>query len=357
MSKFKEILRKTINYLLGLFSNDMGIDLGTASTLVFVKGEGVVLCEPSVVAIEKGTSHVLAVGEEGKRMLGRTPGNIVAIRPMKDGVIADFEITEAMLRYFIKKVHHRRVLVRPRIVIAIPSGITEVEKRAVKDSAERAGAREVFLIEEPIAAAIGVGLPIQEPIGNMVIDIGGGTTEIAVISLAGIVFSKSIRIGGDEMDGAIIEYLKKTYNLMVGERTAEDIKIKIGSAYPLEEEMSLEVKGRDLVAGLPKSVTINSEEVREALQEPLRAILEIAKISLERTPPELASDLIEHGIVMAGGGSLLRGMDKLISEETGLPVHIADDPLTAVAVGTGKVLDEIRYLKKMTVPIKSEMYS
>jgi rod shape-determining protein MreB len=357
MGKIKEILKKTINYILGLFSNDIGIDLGTATTLVYQKGEGIVLCEPSVVAIERGTSHVLAVGEEAKRMLGRTPGNIIAIRPMKDGVIADFEITEAMLRYFIKKVHHRHVLVRPRIVIAIPSGITEVEKRAVKDSAERAGAREVFLIEEPVAAAIGVGLPIQEPIGNMIIDIGGGTTEIAVISLAGIVFSKSIRIAGDEMDLAIIEYLKKTYNLLIGERTAEDIKIKIGSAYPLEEEMALEVKGRDLVAGLPKTVTITSEEIREALQEPLRAILEITKVSLERTPPELAADLIEHGMVMAGGGSLLRGLDKLISEETGLPVHIADDPLTAVACGTGKVLDEIRYLKKVTVPIKSEMYS
>jgi rod shape-determining protein MreB len=354
MGKFKFLAKKTLNYLLGLFSNDMGIDLGTATTLVFVKGEGVVLCEPSVVAIERGTSRVLAVGEEAKRMLGRTPGNIVAIRPMKDGVIADFEITEAMLRYFIKKVHHRRVLVRPRIVIAIPSGITEVEKRAVKDSAERAGARDVFLIEEPVAAAIGVGLPIQDPIGNMVIDIGGGTTEIAVISLAGIVFSKSIRIGGDEMDEAIVEYLKKTYNLMVGERTSEDIKIKIGSAYPLEEELSLEVKGRDLVAGLPKTVTITSEEIRDALQEPIRAILEVTKISLERTPPELAADLIEHGIVMAGGGSLLKGLDKLISEETGLPVHIAEDPLTAVAQGTGKVLGEIRYLKKVTVPIKSE---
>ncbi len=357
MPKIKDILKKSVNYLLGLFSNDMGIDLGTATTLVYVKGEGVVLREPSVVAIERGTSHVLAVGEEAKRMLGRTPGNIIAIRPMKDGVIADFEITEAMLRYFIKKVHHRRVLVRPRILIAIPSGITEVEKRAVKDSAERAGAREVFLIEEPIAAAIGVGLPIQEPVGNMVIDIGGGTTEIAVISLAGTVFSKSIRIGGDEMDEAIIEYLKKTYNLMIGERTAEDIKIKIGSAYPLEEEVSLEVKGRDLVSGLPKAVTITSEEVREALQEPLRAILEVTKISLERTPPELAADLIEHGIVMAGGGSLLRSIDKLVSEETGLPVHIAEDPLIAVACGTGKVLNEIHYLKKVTVPVKSEMHS
>jgi rod shape-determining protein MreB len=357
MAKFKDQAIKLFNYAFSLFSNDIGIDLGTATTLVYVKGEGIVLCEPSVVAIERGTSHVLAVGEEAKRMLGRTPGNIVAIRPMKDGVITDFEITEAMLRHFIKKVCRRRVLVRPRIVIAIPSGITEVEKRAVKESAERAGARAVFLIEEPIAAAIGVGLPIQEPIGNMVIDIGGGTTEVAVISLAGVVFSKSIRIGGDEMDEAIIEYLKKTYNLMIGERTAEDIKIKIGSGYPLEEELSLEVKGRDLVTGLPKTVTITSEEVREALQEPLRAILEITKISLERTPPELSADLIEHGIVLAGGGSLLKGIDKLISEETGLPVHIADDPLTAVACGTGKVLDEIRYLKKVTVQIKSEMYS
>lgn len=348
-------LTKVFNYLTGLFSNDMGIDLGTATTLVYVKGEGVILCEPSVVAIERGTSNVLAVGNEAKRMLGRTPGNIVAIRPMKDGVIADFEITEAMLRYFIKRVHHRRVLVRPRIVIAIPSGITEVEKRAVRDSAERAGAREVFLIEEPVAAAIGVGLPIQEPIGNMIIDIGGGTTEIAVISLAGIVFSKSIRIGGDEMDDTIIEYLKKAYNLMVGVRTAEDMKIRIGSAYPLDEELSLEVKGRDLVAGLPKAITVTSQEIRDALKEPLDAIVETVKVSLERTPPELAADLIEHGIIMAGGGAQLKGLDKLISEATGLPVHIADEPLTAVAKGTGKVLSEIRYLKRVTVPIKSEM--
>jgi len=355
VGKFKEIVKKLFSNALSLFSNDMGIDLGTATTLVYVKGEGVVLCEPSVVAVERGTSHVLAVGEEAKRMLGRTPGNIVAIRPMRDGVITDFEITEAMLRYFIRSVRHRRFQIRPRIVIAIPSGITEVEKRAVKESAERAGAREVYLIEEPIAAAIGVGLPIQEPVGNMIIDIGGGTTEIAVISLAGTVFSKSIRIGGDEMNEAIIEYLKKTYNLMIGERTAEEIKIKIGSAYPLEEEMSTEVKGRDLVAGLPKAVTITSEEIREALQEPLRAILEMTRISLERTPPELAADLIEHGIVMAGGGALLRGLDKLISEETALPVHVADDPLTAVANGTGKVLNEIHYLRKVTVPIKSDI--
>jgi rod shape-determining protein MreB len=350
-------LTKVFNYLAGLFSNDMGIDLGTATTLVYVKGEGVILCEPSVVAIERGTTNVLAVGDEAKRMLGRTPGNIIAIRPMKDGVIADFEITEAMLRYFIKRVHHRKVLVRPRIVIAIPSGITEVEKRAVRDSAERAGAREVFLIEEPVAAAIGVGLPIQEPIGNMIIDVGGGTTEIAVISLAGIVFSKSIRIGGDEMDETIIEYLKKTYNLMIGVRTAEDIKIKIGSAYPLDEELSLEVKGRDLVAGLPKAITVTSQEIRDALKDPLNAIVETVKVSLERTPPELAADLIEHGIIMAGGGAQLKGLDKLIAEATGLPVHIADEPLTAVAQGTGKVLSEIRYLKRVTVPVKSEMHS
>lgn len=350
-------LKNVFKYLMGLFSNDMGIDLGTATTLIYVKGEGVVLCEPSVVAIEKATSHVLAVGDEAKRMLGRTPGNIVAIRPMKDGVIADFEITEAMLRYFIKRVHHRKVLVRPRIVIAIPSGITEVEKRAVRDSAERAGAREVFLIGEPIAAAIGVGLPIQEPIGNMIIDIGGGTTEIAVISLAGIVFSRSIRIGGDEMDETIIEYLKKTYNLMIGVRTAEDIKIRIGSAYPLEEELSLEVKGRDLVCGLPKAITITSQEIRDALKEPLDAIIETVKVSLERTPPELAADLIEHGIIMAGGGAQLKGLDRSISEATGLPVHIADEPLTAVVKGTGKVLSEIRYLKRLTIPIKSEMHS
>jgi rod shape-determining protein MreB len=357
MGKFKVIASKAFEYLRGVMSNDIGIDLGTASTLVYVKGEGIVLCEPSVVAVERGTSNVLAVGDEAKRMLGRTPGNIIAIRPMKDGVITDFEVTEAMLRHFINKVRRRRFQVRPRIVIAIPSGITEVEKRAVKESAERAGAKQVFLIEEPIAAAIGVGLPIQEPIGNMIIDIGGGTTEIAVISLAGTVFSKSIRIGGDEMDEAVIEYLKKTYNLMVGERSAEEIKIKIGSAYPLEEEMTLEVKGRDLVAGLPKTITVTSEEIREALQEPLRAILEATKISLERTPPELAADLIDHGIVMAGGGSLLKGLDKLIAEETGLPVHVADDPLTAVASGTGKVLNEIKYLKKVTVPIKSEAHA
>jgi len=354
---FKKILglmQKAFDFIAGLFSNDMGIDLGTASTLAYVKGQGIVLCEPSVVAIQKGTSNVLAVGEEAKRMLGRTPGNIVAIRPMKDGVIADFEITESMLRYFIKKVHNSRRLVRPRMVIAIPSGITEVEKRAVKDSALHAGAREVFMIEEPIAAAIGVGLPIQEPAGNMIIDIGGGTTEMAVISLAGVVFSKSIRIGGDEMDDAIINYLKKTYNLMIGERTAEEIKIKIGSAYPLEQELTMEVRGRDLVAGLPKMITVTSEEIRESLGEPIAQIIESIRITLERTPPELSADLIDRGIIMAGGGALLRGFDKLIQEETGLPVHVADDPLTAVALGTGKVLSELHYLKRVAVTHKLE---
>ncbi len=349
LQKILKVLKNIVNYALGLFSNDIGIDLGTATTLVYVKGEGVVLCEPSVVSIQKETNHVLAVGDEAKRMLGRTPGNIIAIRPMKDGVISDFEVTEAMLRYFIKKVHHRRVLVRPAMVIAIPSGITEVEKRAVRDSAERAGARSVDLIEEPKAAAVGVGLPIEEPAGNMIVDVGGGTTEFAVISLGGIVYSKSIRIAGDEMDGAIIEYLRKTYNLMIGERTAEEIKIRIGSAYPLEEELSMDVRGRDLIAGLPKTITVTSVEIREALQEPVRAILEASKVTLEHTPPELASDLIDRGIVMAGGGSLLRGLDKLIAEETGLPVHVADDPLTAVVLGTGQMLNMPTRLRKQLV--------
>ena len=352
--RFFDVLVRFFNSFLGMFSNDMGLDLGTANTLVYVKGKGIVLCEPSVVAIQKGTSKVLAVGSEAKRMLGRTPGNIVAVRPMRDGVIADFEITQSMVRHFIKKVHSRRVFVRPRIVIGIPSGITEVEKRAVRDSAERAGAREVYMVDEPMAAAIGVGLPIVEPAGNMIIDIGGGTTEMAVISLAGIVFSKSIRIGGDEMDQAIIEYLKKTYNLMIGERTAEDIKIKIGSAYPLDEELKFEVKGRDLVAGLPKMITVTSEEIREALSEPIHEIVETARVALERTPPELSADLIERGIMLAGGGALLRGLDRLLADETGLPVHIADDPLTAVALGTGNVLNELKYLKRVVVTQKPE---
>lgn len=336
-----------INWLLGFFSSDMGVDLGTANTLVYVKGRGIVLMEPSVVAVQAGTNNVLAVGEEAKRMLGRTPGSIVAIRPMRDGVIADFDITEAMLRYFIRKVHNRRALVAPKVVVAVPSGITEVEKRAVKDSAEQAGAREVYLIEEPMAAAIGVGLPVQEPAGNMVIDIGGGTTEVAIISLAGIVFSKSVRVGGDEMDEALIQYMKRTYNLMIGERTAEELKIAIGSAYPVEEETTLDVKGRDLVAGLPKTLKVNSEEVRQALAEPVATIVELVRIALERCPPELSADLVDRGLILAGGGALLRGFDKLLAEETGLPVHLADNPLSAVAIGTGKVLDELYFLSRI----------
>jgi rod shape-determining protein MreB len=332
--------------LLGLFSNDLGIDLGTANTLVYVKDRGIVLREPSVVAVQAGTKRVLAVGEEAKRMLGRTPGNIQAIRPMKAGVIADFEITEAMLRHFIKKAHSHRKLVHPRVIIAVPSDITEVEKRAVKDSATRAGAREVFLIEEPMAAAIGVGLPVQEPSGNMIVDIGGGTTEVALISLAGVVVSRSVRVGGDEMDEWIVQYMKRVYNLMIGERTAEEIKMTMGSAYPMEEEMSMEVKGRDLVTGLPKTLTISSSEIREALQEPISSIVDAIKVTLERCPPELAADLVDRGMVLAGGGALLKGIDKLIAEQTGLPVHIADDPLSAVAEGCGVVLNELDVLSK-----------
>src|SRR6266581_79216 len=335
---------KFLNY----FSTDIGIDLGTANTLVYVRDRGIILREPSVVAIQSGTSHVLAVGEEAKRMLGRTPGTIQAIRPMKDGVIADFEITEAMLRYFISKVHNRRAGIKPRVIVAVPSGITEVEKRAVKDSATHAGARDVYLIEEPMAAAIGVGLPVQEPAGNMIVDIGGGTTEVAIISLAGIVFSRSLRVGGDEFDETIIAHMKRAYNLMIGERTAEEIKIRIGSAFPLEQELTMEVKGRDLSAGLPKTLTIRSEEIREALQEPLSSILESIRITLERCPPELSADLVDRGLVMAGGGALLRGIDRLVAEETGLPVHIADDPLSAVAEGTGRVLQELQFLKRVT---------
>ncbi|MFT5239778.1 MAG: rod shape-determining protein MreB [Candidatus Promineifilaceae bacterium] len=335
-----------LNSFSGLFSNDIGIDLGTANTLVYVKDRGIVLREPSVVAVQAGTKRILAVGDEAKRMLGRTPGNIVAIRPMKAGVIADFEITEAMLRYFIKKIHNRRKMVRPRIIIAVPSDITEVEKRAVKDSATHAGAREVFLIEEPMAAAIGVGLPVQEPAGNMIVDIGGGTTEVALISLAGIVFSRTVRVGGDEMDECIVQYMKRVYNLMIGERTAEEIKMSMGSAYPVEQEMTMEVKGRDLVAGLPKTLTITSEEIREALQEPVSSIIDAIRITLERCPPELSSDLVDRGMILAGGGALLTGIDKLIAEQTGLPVHVADDPLSAVAEGTGVVLNELNFLRR-----------
>lgn len=337
-----------ISRLFGLFSNDIGIDLGTANTLIYVKDQGIVLREPSVVAVRSGTSEVLAVGEDAKRMLGRTPGNIVAIRPLKDGVIADFEITEAMLRYFIRKVHNRRTMARPRVVIAVPSGITEVEKRAVKESAEHAGAREVYLIEEPMAAAIGVGLPVQEASGNMIVDMGGGTTEVAIISLSGIVYSRSVRVAGDELDEALVQYMKRAYNLMIGERTAEEMKIRLGSAYPIGKETSMEVKGRDLVAGLPKTINITSQEVREAMLEPLNLIVDAVRITLERCPPELASDLVDRGMILAGGGAMLRGLDKLLSEETGLPAHVADDPLSAVAEGAGKVLSELEFLKKVT---------
>jgi rod shape-determining protein MreB len=331
----------------GIINNDIGIDLGTANTLVYVKDRGIVLREPSVVAIQTGTKKVLAVGDEAKRMLGRTPGDIRAIRPMKSGVIADFEITEAMLRYFIKKISKSK-FGKPRILVAVPSDITEVERRAVKDSASHAGAREVHLIEEPMAAAIGVGLPVHEPAGNMIVDIGGGTSEIALISLAGIVESRTVRVGGDVMDECITQYLKKVYNLMIGERTAEEIKILMGSAYPLDEEITMEVKGRDLVAGLPKTLTINSEEIREALMEPISSIVEAIKITLERCPPELSSDLVDRGMVLAGGGSLLRGMDSLIAEQTGLPVHLAEDALSAVAEGTGMVLNELDYISRLS---------
>ncbi|MGA2444087.1 MAG: rod shape-determining protein [Opitutaceae bacterium] len=323
--------------LFGYFSNDIGIDLGTANTLVYVKDKGIVLREPSVVAISTSTRKVLKVGEEARRMLGRTPGNIQAIRPMKDGVIADFDITEAMLRYFIRKVRNSS-WVAPRVIIAIPSGITEVEKRAVRESATHAGAREVITIEEPMAAAIGVGLPIEEPSANMIVDIGGGTTEIAIISLAGIVFTKSIRVAGDELDNAIINYMKRAYNLLIGERTAEEIKMRIGSAYPLDEELSMEVKGRDSVAGLPKTIHITSQEIRECLGDTIAAIVDAVRSALERCPPELSADLVDRGFVMAGGGSLLRGIDRLLSDKTGLPVTVADDPLSAVANGTGMVM-------------------
>jgi rod shape-determining protein MreB len=338
--------------LLGLFSNDLAIDLGTANTLVYVKGEGIVCNEPSVVAVQKdnrGSRRVLAVGAEAKRMLGRTPGNINAIRPLKDGVIADFEITEAMLRYFIQKIHNRKTLVRPRIIICVPFGVTEVEKRAVRESAESAGAREVYLVEEPMAAAIGAGLPITEPTGNMIVDIGGGTTEVAVISLAGIVFSKSIRVGGDKMDEAIVQYVKRKYNLLVGERTAELVKITIGSAYPGDEIQTMEIKGRDLVAGVPKTVEITDEEIRESIVEPINAIVEAVRIGLERTPPELASDIVDKGIVLAGGGALLRNLDTLLREQTGLPVMLADEPLEAVVMGAGKVLDELSLLRDIAI--------
>jgi rod shape-determining protein MreB len=326
--------------LLGLFSYDMGIDLGTANTLVTVRGKGIVLREPSVVAMDTETNTVKAVGLEAKRMIGRTPAHIVAVRPLKDGVIADFDMTREMLMYFIRKVHRRRMLLAPRVIIGIPSGVTEVEERAVREGATMAGARQSWVIEEPMAAAIGAGLPVSEPVGCMVVDIGGGTTEVAVISLGGIVTSRSIRIAGDELDESIISYLRRTYNLLIGERTAEEIKISIGSAYALEKEDARQVRGRDLVTGLPGSVMVTSTEIREAISEDVSAIVDAVKSTFETTPPELAADIMERGIYLAGGGAQLRGLDRLLSVETGMPVHIADDPLTCVVVGTGRVLEE-----------------
>ena len=332
------------------FSNDLAIDLGTANTLIYVEGKGIVLREPSVVALNTQTNQVQAVGSDAKEMLGRSPGNIEAIRPMKDGVIAHFEVTEKMLRHFIRKVHNNRTtLVRPRVVIAVPSGITQVESRAVRDSALSAGAREVFMIEEPMAAAIGVDLPVQEPSGNLIVDIGGGTTEVAVISMSGVVFSKSVRVAGDEMDEAIINYIKKKYNLLIGERTSEEVKIEIGSAYPMGKPMTMEVKGRDLVAGIPKTLIISDEEIREALAETFSTIVEAVKIALERTPPELAADIVDKGIVVAGGGSLIHGLDALLREATGLPISLANDALSAVALGSGKVLSDQTLLKKVSI--------
>jgi len=342
------------DFILGKFSNDLAIDLGTANTLVYVKGKGIVLSEPSVVAVHRdsrGVQKVLAVGTEAKRMLGRTPGNIVAIRPMREGVIADFEITEAMLRHFIRRVHNRRTLVRPRIIISIPSGITQVERRAVKETAESAGAREVYLMEEPMAAAIGAGLPIKEPISSMVVDIGGGTTEVAVISLSGIVYSRSVRVAGDKMDDAIVQHMKRKYSLLIGERTGEMIKTTIGCAYPDGDVRTVEVKGRDLISGIPKIIEIDSEEVRDAITEPISIIVDTIKEALEQCPPELAADIVDRGIVLTGGGALLRNLDLLLREETGLPISVADDPLSTVARGAGMALDEMDLLKEVAIQV------
>ena len=335
--------------LLSMFSNDLAIDLGTANTLVYAKNKGIVVREPSIVAVNKINNQVEAVGKEAKEMLGRTPGNIVAIKPMKDGVIADFEVTEKMLTYFIKKAHGRRFLVKPRIVISVPSEITQVEKRAVKDSALRAGATEVYLIEQAMAAAIGAGLPITDPTGNMIVDIGGGTTDVAVISLAGIVYSRSVRVAGNEMDDAIIQYIKRKYNLLIGERTAEQVKIEIGSAFPLDEEMTMEIKGRDLVEGVPKTLVVSDEEIREALSETVATIVEAVRVALERTPPELSADIMDKGIIIAGGGSMLKNLDKRLREETGLPVTLAEDPLACVALGTGQMLTDFNLLRKISI--------
>jgi rod shape-determining protein MreB len=341
-----------LDRVLGFFSNDLAIDLGTANTLVYAKGRGIVSSEPSVVAVQtdaRGVARVRAVGKEAKSMLGRTPGSIRAVRPLKDGVIADFDIAEAMLRYFIQRAHNRSTLLRPRIVISVPSGITEVEKRAVRESALSASAREVFLVEEPMAAAIGAGLPITEPSGNMIIDIGGGTTEVAVISLSGIVYANSVRVGGDKMDESILNFVKRKYNLLIGERTAERIKIEIGTAYPVDEVRTMVVKGRDLVAGVPKTLEINTEDIREALTEPVNSIVEASKIALERTPPELAADIADKGIVLTGGGALLQNLDVLLREETGLPIMLAEDPFTAVVMGCGRCLDELDLLRDVTI--------
>ena len=338
--------------ILGLFSNDLAIDLGTANTLVYVKGRGIVLNEPSVVAVKKGDrgeNKILAVGKEAKTMLGRTPGDIVATRPMKDGVIADFDITETMLRYFIRRVHNRRSLVRPRIVISIPSGITQVEKRAVRESAESAGAREVFLIEEPMAAAMGADLPVTEPTSNLVVDIGAGTTEVAVISLAGTVYSCSVRVAGDKLDDAIVHHIKRKYNLLIGLQTAEHIKVNVGNACPSEEPESIDIKGRDLVTGIPKILTIDSEEIRKAISEQVATIVEAIRIALEQTPPELSADVVDRGLVLTGGGALLKNIDVLIREETHLPITITDDPLTTVVLGAGKVLDNLSILREVEV--------
>lgn len=330
-----------------MFSKDIGIDLGTANTLVFMKGKGIIMREPSVVAVETKTDTVRYVGHEAKQVIGRTPGSIVAVRPLKDGVIADFDITTSMLRIFIKKVCGSGVVFRPRIIICIPSGVTEVERRAVREAAMNAGAKQVMIVEEPMAAAIGAGLPVEEATGSMVVDIGGGTSEVAVISLGGIVASKSVRVGGDKFDMAIISYIKRKYNLLVGERTAELIKIEIGSAYKLDEEMSMSIKGRNLVDGLPQNISIRSEEIREALEEPVSSIVDAIKETLERTPPELSADIIDHGITLTGGGALLRGLDQLINNETGIDVHVAEEPLDCVAAGTGKVLDNVELLSEI----------
>lgn len=340
-------MSKILDSLLGVFSTDLAIDLGTANTCVYVKGHGLVLREPSVVAVKRdnrGNKVVLAVGHDAKRMLGRVPGNIEAIRPMKDGVIADFEVTEAMLRHFISKAHKSNHFVHPRVMICVPTGVTQVEKRAVKESAQSAGAREVYLIEEPMAAAIGANLPITEPISNMVVDIGGGTTEVAVISLAGIVYSRSVRVGGDKMDEAIMTHVKRKYNLLIGETSAEDIKIKIGSAYPLDPEETLEIKGRDLLDGIPKNITITSEEIRKSIAEQVDSIVQAVRIALEQTPPELAADIVDRGIVLTGGGALLKGLDQLLREETSLPITVVEDPLSTVVMGTGRALDNLNEL-------------